>query len=43
MNPSEREAISNVIVRKILLPEEQDQQNMRLTNLMDENHIKKHL
>lgn len=40
MHPSEREAISNAIVRKILLPNEQDQQNMRLSNLMDDNHIK---
>lgn len=41
MHQSETQAISNAIVRKILLPDAQDHQNRKLSNLMDENHIKK--
>lgn len=39
MYSSQREAISNAIVRKILVPEEKDQQNLKLNNIMDENYI----
>lgn len=39
MYPSEREAISNAVVRKILLPDEEDHQHFKLNNLMDENFI----
>lgn len=40
MYPSEREAISNGIVRKILVPGEEDHQNLKLDNIMDESYIK---
>lgn len=41
MFPSEREVITNAMVRKILSPGETDQQNLNIGNLMDENKLKK--
>lgn len=40
MFPSEREIITNAIVRKITSPEESDHQNLNIGLLMDENKIK---
>lgn len=39
--PSEREAITNAMVRKIISPNEIDHQNLNIGNLLDENKLKK--
>lgn len=39
--PSEREAITNAMVRKIISTNEVDHQNLNIGNLLDENKLKK--
>lgn len=40
MFPSEREVITNAMVRKIMTPNEVDHQNLNIGNLLDESRLK---
>lgn len=41
MFPSQRDVITNAMVRKIITPNEPDHQNLNIGNIMDENKLKK--